>query len=143
MDPSVRETSGVISRERAGLAGFAGQGAGQQVCFDQHLKAIADADDRLAGRDEIEQTLTQMMGNLIGENSPGGDVVAVAESARDGEGLVILQLGGRFEQSIDVQAFSGEAGGLEGEGGFAIAIGAGCANDQGAWEHGDSVCPRG
>ena len=52
VDPAVDEPAAVVVGEGAGLPGPAGEGAGEQFGFDQHLEAVADADDRLAGVDE-------------------------------------------------------------------------------------------
>ena len=56
MNPAVDEATGVVVGQRGGLAGLAGQGAGEQVGLHQDLKSVADSDDRLAGFDESPRT---------------------------------------------------------------------------------------
>jgi hypothetical protein len=117
------------------LAGLAGQWAGQQIGLDQNLKAIADSNDRFARGDEIKQAIAQMLRDLVGEDSASGNVVAITKPAGDGQGLVVAQLGGGFEQAIDMQSLGVEAGLFKCKSGFAIAIGSGGAEDQGAGSH--------
>ena len=63
----------------------------QHARLDQDLKAVADAEDQLAGRVELVQAVGQVMANLIAEDPAGGDVVAVAEPARQAENLKVGQ----------------------------------------------------
>ena len=65
------------------------------------------------------------MDDLIGEDFSGGDVVAVAESAREGEELKIVEKGRIFEQPINMQKLRVCAGEFEGVGGLGFAICAG------------------
>ena len=76
-----------------------------------------------------------MVGDLVGEDLAGGDVVAVAEAAGEGEDLVILQPQPVAQEAVDVHAFSVGAGQVERMGGFEIAVGAGGAKDQRAGLH--------
>ena len=107
-----------------------GKRAGEQIGFHQHLKAIADSDDRLAGGDEIVKCIVQMMCDLIGEDSPGRDVVAVTESAGDGEELKIFEQFRIGQQAIHMNRFGRCTGQLKCVGGFAVTIRAGGSKDQ-------------
>src|SRR5207248_752698 len=89
-NPAVDESARVVVGERAGLAASSRDGAGQKVSLDQHLKAVADSDDRLARVDEVANRVAQVMHDLVGEDATCGDVVAVTESAGDGENLKLF-----------------------------------------------------
>jgi hypothetical protein len=88
LDPLANEPPAIVVRERRRLTHLAADVAGQQVGLDQHLKAVANADHRLLGVDELAQRLAQVVGDLVGEDLASGNVVAVAEPAGDGEDLV-------------------------------------------------------
>jgi hypothetical protein len=77
-----------------------------------------------------------MMRDLIGEDFSGGDVVAVTEAAGNSEDLKIVKKIGRFQKAIDVDRIDFCAGSLKSVGGFAVAIGAGGAQQQSAGLHG-------
>ena len=68
----------------AGPAASFGQ---EQLRLQQDLKAVADAEDQLAGVAERGERVGQVMPNLIAEDAAGGDVVAVAEAAGEAEDL--------------------------------------------------------
>ena len=70
------------------------------------------------------------MANLISQNSAGGHVVAVTESAGDAEDLIVGQQYRPVEQTIDVEPIGATAGTLEREDGFAVAVRARCTQDQ-------------
>ncbi len=117
------------------------RGAGQQVSLHQHLKAIADADDRFAGVDKRPQRVGQVMAELIREDSAGVDVVAVAEPAGEGEHLGVVEDRRIFQQAINVHFFGPGPGQLKRVGGLGVAIGPGTAEDQRERLHGGSVNP--
>jgi len=73
--------------------------------------------------------------DLVGEDAAGGDVVAVAEAARDRQDLVPIQQGWLGEQLINVYELAGGSGLFEGERGFAVAVGAGGTEDEGSGLH--------
>src|SRR5439155_12345823 len=97
--------------------------------FDEDLKAVADANDGFAGFDEAMQRLGEVLGDLIGEDSAGGDVVAIGEPAGDGEELKIAEQRGIFKNTVEMNALRGGAGELESVRGFDVAIGSGGAKD--------------
>ena len=139
MDPAVDESSAGVVGERCGLAGAGGERAGEQVGFDQDLKAVADADHGFAGGDKFLQFVAQMVRDLIGEDFSGGDVVAVTEAAGNSEDMEIVKKCRSFQKAIDVDGVDVCAGLLKSMGGFAIAVGAGGAQQQGAGLHGGSL----
>jgi hypothetical protein len=73
------------------------------------------------------------MANLVSENTPGGNVVAIAEPAGQAQNLKLLDQARHLEQPIDMQPFGFAASALESEGGFTIAIGAGGPQYKDAW----------
>jgi hypothetical protein len=135
MDPSIDESATVVVGEGGDLARSAGEGAGEEIGFNQDLKSVADADDGFAGFDETAEGVAEVVDELVGEDFAGGDVVAVAESAGEGEDFKLVEGCGFFENAIDVDGFGACAGELECVGGFAVAIGAGGTEDQGSGLH--------
>ena len=103
MHPAAEEPAAIVVGQCAALASHSPDTAGQQIRFDEHLKSVADPQDRLAGRDELVERLGEAMGDSIGENAAGGDVVAVAESAGNREQLVIVQRLAVFQKAIQMQ----------------------------------------
>ena len=79
-----------------------GEGAGEQVGFDQNLESVADSDDGFAGLDEAAYGVAEVMGDLIGQDFAGGDVVAVAESAGESEDLAIREDGRGCQDAVDM-----------------------------------------
>jgi hypothetical protein len=130
-DPLGHETAGGIVGQRARLSA----GTREQAGFDQDLKAIADADDRLAILDELTQGVGEVVNKLVGKDPAGGDVVAVAEAAGDGQELETVELLWVGEEGIEVKALGDGAGELERVGGFQVAVGAGGSEDQRAGLH--------
>jgi hypothetical protein len=122
MHPAIDESAAGVVGKRAGLAFAATDGTGEQIGFHQDLKAITDADDRFSGFNEQPQRLGQMMSHLIGQNSTGGDIVAVTETAGDGQELILLKQRRILEQAIYVNQIRGGPGLFEGKDGLAIAV---------------------
>ncbi len=131
MDPAVLETGRRIPGERGGGAVLRIV-VEQDSRLDQHLKAVADAEDQFARRFEIAHRVGQVMANQIGKDSAGGDVVAEAESTRDAENLILTIETWLFEQAVDVQRVGASAGEREGVRSFSIAVGAGSTEDEDA-----------
>ena len=125
VDPAVLERpqsfqASVASRWRLGGVDPA---PGQQAALDQHLEAVADAQHQLAGGDELVQRLGQAVEHLVGEDLAGGHVVAVAEPA----GIIRNWYSARAAGSPSGgrrDALGLEAGQLQGELRFAVAVGA-------------------
>jgi hypothetical protein len=100
MNPAIDKSTGVIVGQSGGLAGLAGEGAREEVGLNQNLESIADSDDWFAGFDEAANGLAEVMDDLIGEDFPGGDVVAVAEAAGESEDLAVGEDSGGFENAV-------------------------------------------
>ena len=130
------EAVGVVVGKRAGLSRAAGDGAGEQAGFDQDLESVADTNGGFSFFDKSAQDVAEVVDELVGEDFSGGDVVAVAEPAGDGEQLEFVEEIWVFEKAIEVDAFGFCAGKIEGVCGFEITIGAGGAKDEGMGGHG-------
>src|SRR5256885_16512100 len=65
------------------------------------------SDDRLARVDERPQRIGEVMGDLVSEDAPGGDVVAVTKAPGDREQLEPLQEGRFPQQPVDVHRLRG------------------------------------
>jgi hypothetical protein len=63
----------------------------QQSALYEHLKPIADTQDQFSGVLEVVKLGRQVMLDLIAENAPAGDVVAVRETAGNAKHLIIAQ----------------------------------------------------
>ncbi len=135
MNPAIDKSAAVVVGEGRGLTGLAGERAGQDIGLDKDLKPVADADHRFARCHEISKHVTEMIGDLIGQNSAGGDVVAVTEAAGEGEYLKIMHLFWIFQQAIDVNKFWCSAGTRKSVRCFGVAIGAGGTKDKNPGSH--------
>ena len=102
----------------------------QHARLDQHLKAVADAQDQLAGGLELGQRVGQVVLDLVAQDPAGRHVVAVAEPAGHAEDLEPVEQRRVLQQPVDVQQLGLAAGLLEGEGGFLVAVGARGTQDQ-------------
>ena len=131
--PAVFEFSGGVVGQRGGvpIGGVELRNrAGEQAGLDEDLEAVADADDEFAVVDELLERGFEMVDELVGEYFSGGDVVAVGESAGEGEDLVLLKGGWVGEQGVDVEGIDGNviaASKFESVSEFAVAVGAGGA----------------
>ncbi len=94
------------------------------------MEAVADAQHEVAVVDERAEGGLEVVDELVGENFAGSDVVAVGEAAGKGEDLVVLELGGVGEEGVDVEGVDGGADELEGVDEFAVAVGAGGAEEE-------------
>lgn len=126
-DPAGFEVAGIVERERGG--GAVGVGGSQKVRLQQHLESVANTDYELARFTECSKSFREVMLDLVAEDAPGGDVVAVAETARDAEYLEIGEALRLFQHVVDVPAFGGAAGQFKGVSGFDIAVGARSSED--------------
>lgn len=103
MDPSIDESAAVVVCEGSGLAGAASQGAREEVGLNQNLESVADADDGFTGFDESAEGVAEVVDELVGEDFAGGDVVAVAKAAGEGEDFKLIEGCGFFENAIDME----------------------------------------
>ena len=62
----------------------------EQAALDEHLKAVADAEDQLAGVAKRGERVGQVMPQLVAEDAARGQVVAVAEPAGEAEDLELV-----------------------------------------------------
>src|SRR5262249_958586 len=120
-----------------GVVGESGKGAflvggKEQAGLEQGLKAVADAQDELVGVAKAAQGVAEEVGELVGEDLAGRDVVAVGEASRYDKDLVAVEQGRPFGQAVDVSAVGASADLLEGELGLGVAVGAGSAEDKNA-----------
>jgi len=79
------------------------------------------------------------VGQLHRLDLPGGDVVAVAEAAREHEDLVVLEQFRVLAEAVDVEAVGPSTCELEGELGLEVAVGARRAEDQDLWRSHDEI----
>src|SRR5262245_3319969 len=129
-NPAILEFAlGVVSqgRKRPFLIG-----GNDQPRLEQHLKAVADAENQPFPVAKFAQLLAEEMLELIGENLAGRHVVAIRESAGYDEDLIALQQLWVFAQAVDVETFGQPAGLCKRELRFFVAIGAGGTKDQDA-----------
>ena len=70
------------------------------------------------------QSVVKVMSNLVGEDFPRGDVVAVAEAAGNRQKLKLLKLLGVFKKPVDVQKGHAPARLLKGVSGFNVTVSA-------------------
>ena len=84
-------------------AGAASQGAREEVGLNQNLESVADADDGFTGFDESAEGVAEVVDELVGEDFAGGDVVAVAKAAGEGEDFKLIEGCGFFENAIDME----------------------------------------
>jgi len=134
-DPAVFEAALGVIGEGGGVPIVGGElrhGTGEEAGFDEDLEAVADAEDEVAIVDELAEGGAEVVDELVGEDFAGGDVVAVGEAAGEGEDLELLELGGVGEESVDVEGFDGGAHEGEGVVEFAVAVGAGGAEEEDA-----------
>ena len=79
----------------------------------------------------------------IRSQPPGAEVVAIGESARDGQDLESVEAGRRGERPADVPGLRARSGQAPGEGRLLIAIRAGGTQDQGPGRRHSSELPGG
>ena len=123
VDPAVLDGLCSSSRERGQRALLVRRD--QQAGFEDHLEAIADAEDQLLLVAERANFVGEEGHQLVCEDLAGRDVVAVTEPAGDAENLVIVEARSAFSaQAIDVDKLGLGALALKSELRFAIAVGA-------------------
>ena len=98
---------------------------------------IADADNRFSRSHKFVDDIAQMVGDLIRQDFSRGNIVAVAEAPGKRQDLEIMHNAGVFQQPIDMHKFRRCAGPFKGMGGFAVAVGAGGAEDENSGFHGN------
>ena len=135
VNPSIDESAAVVIGQGARHPAASRDVARQQVRLHQHLKSVADPDDRLSRRDELGQGIAKMVGQLVRQDLARGDVIAVAEPAGDRQNLRLLEALRRVDQRLQVQRNALSAGQLKCMGGLDIAIGPSRAKDQGLRAH--------
>src|SRR5262245_52332270 len=96
----------------------------------ESLEAVANAEDELVGVTKLAEGIPEEMAELVAEDLARGHIVAVSETSGNDEDLVAQELAGLLAQAVDVDAFGGSAGLLEGELGFQVAVGTGTTKDE-------------
>src|SRR6185503_11411044 len=87
----------------------------QNAGLDENLKAVADAEDQLAGVFEFLYHGSQVMSNLVAQNATRGDVVPIAEPARQAEDLKVRECPRLFQQLVHVPPLGNRPGPFESE----------------------------
>ena len=131
LDPTSQVAARVVPGKRRGWAvGIIGV---EQSRLDEHLEAVADAEQELACFAELLHHVGQMVTDLVGKNTTSGDVVAETESAGDAEDLVVGSELWRFEQAIQVQRFCFAPSKFKRKRRFDIAIGTRSTKNKDTW----------
>ncbi len=120
VNPAILEFAGGILGKRCQRPVVVGRQ--EQPGLEDGLKAIADAEDQLAGVAEAAQGVAKEVGQLVGEDLAGRDVIAVSKAAGNDEHLITLQEPGGLAQAIDVDTVGMCTSLLERELRFGIAI---------------------
>lgn len=131
--PAALEPARLVPRERGALPFCIV--AVEQPALDEHLKAVADAEDQLAGVAKRGERIGEMVLELVAVNAPGRKIVAVAEPARQAEDLVVVSEPRRLEPTIEMHDLSRGAGALERIGAFRVAIRTGSTKHKNARGH--------
>ncbi len=118
-------------------------GRNQNARFQKNLKAVAHAQDQFLGVAEFAKFIPQKVSELIRQDFPCRNIVTITEAAGNHEDLVAMQQFGIFAEAVDVDWFRFSARTLESKLGFAIAIGAGSAQDQHFWCSHDELLKKG
>jgi hypothetical protein len=129
------ETHPAIFESTVGVVGERGEGAvfvrgHEEAGFEDRLEAVADAEDQFFVIAEFADGFGEKMFELIGQNLPSGDVIAVGKAPWDDENLEVMQFFWRFAELIDVEFLDVSTSGREGERGLVIAVGSWAAKDQ-------------
>ena len=137
LHPAVDEASRPVGRK-------SGQRAGrglmqQQGGLQEHLKAIADAEDQAAAVAKAFQRIGEERAQLQGEDPAAGNIVAIRKPARNAEDLILLQQGWFGGQRCDMHPSGDRSGPLECKRCLVVTVGAWGPEDQGSWgKHGNS-----
>src|SRR5262249_51884215 len=93
-------------------------------------EAVADAEDELLLVAEPAERVAEEVLELKGEHLSRRHVVAVAEAAGHDEDLEVAELSRVLAEGVHMDPLRDRAGQLEGGDGLAVAVGAGCSEDQ-------------
>ena len=107
----------------------------EQPRVDERLEAVAHAQHEAATRHEGRELATKERAQLVAEDAPGRDVVAVAEATGQNEDARRVEPRGLSAELVQVQELGGRAAALEGELGLVLAVGARCAQDDRVGTH--------
>jgi len=140
-NPTTFKVGALVDRERCALLG---RWAGQIARLDQGLEAVADAHHRLAHADELVETGSKTMGEVIGPEPARPQVIAVREATRQYQHLIVAHLALSGDQSVDVHDLGAASGQFASQGGLAVAVGARRVQDHdtGFTHCAASRCPR-
>src|SRR5882724_6434829 len=101
MQPTILVAMRIV-RQRRQRAVFVGRE--DQASFEKSLKTIANSQDQLLFIAEAAQRFAQENGELVGEDLPGANVIAVAKATWDDEDLILVEQAGIFPKAVDVDA---------------------------------------
>jgi hypothetical protein len=107
-----------IERQRTGFVAA----RGQQPGFHQDLKSIANSQDQSAAFDEAVQRIGEPLEQAPGQDATGGNIIAVAESARNGQDGELIEQPRLGDQRANVDDLRSAAGLLPGVRGFVFAV---------------------
>src|SRR5208282_5105469 len=93
----------VVIRQRRRLSCPSAQRTRQQIGLNQNLKSIADSNDRLAAIDEFPHRLTKVMNDLVRQDLPRGNVIAVTETSGKREYLELVEDCRVFQHPVDMK----------------------------------------
>lgn len=122
VDPAIFEPAMAVVDERDKRPVFIRRD--NQARFDQHLKAVADAEDQLVLHAELAYGVSEEVLEFRGEDFSGTNIVPIAESAGKHQDLEIAQKLGRFAEAVNVKSLDVGSCCFEGEDGLRIAVGA-------------------
>ena len=101
--------------------------------MEQHLKAVADAEDEAAFISKLHEGIGQASCQFQRKDAAAGDVIAVGKAAGDAQDLEVIGDRRLLGKSPHVDAAADRTGSLEGVCRLVIAVGAGGPQDHCAW----------
>ncbi len=130
------------------FGGPGGGAPGRMPDFIRTWKPLQMPRARVSREEEFADGVAEAVLEFGSEDDAGAEVVAVAESAGEAEGLEVFEEAGVFEEPEEVDPFGGAAASVEGVGGFDVAVGAGGSKDadaraghdwRGSWANSDGA----
>ena len=99
--------------------------AGQESRLDQCLKAVADADHRLACADKSAYLIAQQVAQVAGPQPARAQVIPIGKAAWQDQHLIVSQLSQAIAQLIHVNDLGASPRQLARLRGLTVSIGAG------------------
>ena len=132
LNPAIDEPAGRVGGERR-LGTSVRPRRQEQPRLHEHLEAVADPEDEASSVAELFQEIAEPHAELHREDPAAGDVVAVGKAPRDADDPALVEQPGLRGEPAKRHADALGTGPLEGVGRLSVAVGAGSAEDQGAW----------